>query len=410
MRMEGRNGDSNAVYKHDRKKMVRRFYPILLNGIRTILTPVIFIVFSYLVVRFHSKSLWGGFVDYLLFFYLATLIYNWGSKDFLSRAFSEKPKELIHVWQVHFMARLPLLLVTLAIVPFFFETETQLYFILWLIAGFINNAFIPVYTYKRDFGKVILTEILSFSLLVFLLLRSVQELTVVDLVYYYALSQVLKAVVYALIYASYFRFSKVQYDARLLLLSLPFFLMGCAGFMQSKVDLYLFGFFHNDALLGEYQIISGFFIFSQSIATILLLPYLKNIYRMKALSIRSLKQRMIWVGFVLNAIVVAVIYWALSLFFKIELSSLELLAGFFIGWPSYVYVMHIFYLFKQKAERTVLLISLVSLCFNFILSLVLLSLDVGILGVLIANSIAQIVAMFLYLTKKIDDDLFKKVK
>ena len=112
----------------------------------------------------------------------------------------------------------------------------------------------------------------------------------------------------------------------------------------------------------------------------------------------------------LNAIVVAVIYWALSLFFKIELSSLELLAGFFIGWPSYVYVVHIFYLFKQKAERTVLLISLVSLCFNFILSLVLLSLDVGILGVLIANSIAQIVAMFLYLTKKIDDDLFKKVK
>ncbi len=410
MRMEGQNGDSNTVYKHDRKKLVRRFYPILLNGIRTILTPVIFIVFSYLVVRFHSKSLWGGFVDYLLFFYLATLISNWGSKDFLSRAFSEKPKELINVWQAHLMARVPLLLVTIAVVPFFFDVETQLYFILWLIAGFINNAFIPVYTYKRDFGKVILTELLGFSLLVFLILSSSQELTVAGLVYYYALSQVLKAAVYALIYLSYFRFSKVQFDARLLLLSLPFFLMGCAGFMQSKVDLYLFGFFHNDALLGEYQIISGFFIFSQSIATILLLPYLKNIYRMKALSIRSLKQRMVWVGFVLNAIVVAAIYWALSLFFEIELSPLELLAGFFIGWPSYVYVMHIFYLFKQKAERTVLLICLVSLCFNFILSLVLLSLDVGILGVLIANSVAQLVAMFLYLRKKIDDDLFKKAK
>lgn len=410
MRMEGQNGDLNTVYKHDRKKLVRRFYPILLNGIRTILTPVIFIVFSYLVVRFHSKSLWGGFVDYLLFFYLATLISNWGSKDFLSRAFSEKPKELINVWQAHLMARVPLLLLTIAVVPFFFDVETQLYFILWLIAGFINNAFIPVYTYKRDFGKVILTEFLGFSLLVFLILSSSQELTVAGLVYYYALSQVLKAAVYALIYLSYFRFSKVQFDARLLLLSLPFFLMGCAGFMQSKVDLYLFGFFHNDALLGEYQIISGFFIFSQSIATILLLPYLKNIYRMKALSIRSLKQRMVWVGFVLNAIVVAAIYWALSLFFEIELSPLELLAGFFIGWPSYVYVMHIFYLFKQKAERTVLLICLVSLCFNFILSLVLLSLDVGILGVLIANSVAQLVAMFLYLRKKIDDDLFKKAK
>ncbi|NOQ71807.1 MAG: hypothetical protein GQ574_07395 [Crocinitomix sp.] len=408
--MQGQNDASNNGNKPDRKKLLRRFYPILLNGVRTILQPIVFIVFSYLIVHYHSKGLWGGFVDYLLFFYLATLISNWGSKDYLSRSFSEKPKELIPEWQSHFTARLPLLLVTIAIVPFIFEQSAQLYFILWLIAGFVNNAFIPVYTYKRDFGKVILTELLGFALLIFLILRSSQELTVTDLVYFYALSQVLKALVYSLIYAAFFRFSRIQFKWGLLLLSLPFFLMGCAGFLQSKVDLYLFGFFHNKELLGEYQIISGFFIFSQSIATILLLPYLKNIYRMKAMSIRSLKQRMIWVGFFLNSLVVAAIYLALKLFFKIELSALEVGVGFFIGWPSYVYVMHVFYLFKKNAERTVLLISVVSLGFNFMLSLVLLSLDVAILGVLIANAIAQIVAMFLYLSKKIDDDLFKKDK
>ncbi|MFT5824166.1 MAG: hypothetical protein ACI8ZM_005432 [Crocinitomix sp.] len=410
MGMEERKGDSNKGNKNDRKKLVRRFYPILLNGVRTILTPIIFIVFSYLVVRYHSKELWGGFVDYLLFFYLATLVSNWGSKDYLSRSFSAKPKGLISEWQTHFMARLPLLLITIGIVPFLFEQSAQFYLILWLVAGFVNNAFIPVYTYKRDFGKVILTELLGFALLIFLILRSTHGLTVTDLVYFYALSQVAKAAVFSVIYGQFFRFKSVQFKLGLLLLSLPFFLMGCAGFFQSKVDLYLFGFFHNDTLLGEYQIISGFFIFSQSIATILLLPYLKNIYRMKAMSIRSLKQRMILIGFVLNLFAVVAIYIALKLFFKIELSVLEVVAGFFIGWPSYVYVMHIFYLFKQNAERTVLFISVVSLCFNFILSLVLLSLEVEILGVLIANAIAQIVAMFLYLRKKIDDDLFKKDK
>jgi hypothetical protein len=406
--MDKQNGAPHRGIKQDRKKIVRRFYPILLNGIRTVLTPIIFIVFSYLVVHYHSKELWGGFVDYLLFFYLATLISNWGSKDYLSRSFSEKPKSLIQEWQAHFLARLPLLLLTICIVPFVFDQSAQGYLILWLIAGFVNNAFIPVYTYKRDFGKVILTELIGFALLVYLILSATHDLTVADLVYYYALSQLAKTLVFSAIYLTFFRFTEPQFKIGLLLLSLPFFLMGCSGFMQSKVDLYLFGFFHNDTLLGEYQIISGFFIFSQSIATILLLPYLKNIYRMKAMSIRSLKQRMIWIGFVLNAAVVTAIYFALSLFFKIELSVLEAAVGFFIGWPSYVYVMHIFYLFKQNAERTVLLISLVSLCFNFILSLVLLSLEVAILGVLIANAIAQIVAMLLYLSKKIDDDLFKK--
>jgi O-antigen/teichoic acid export membrane protein len=253
-------------------------------------------------------------------------------------------------------------------------------------------------------------ELISFAVLLFLMLRKEQDLSVADLVMFYAVHQLVKSVIYRVLYGAFFRFSTFKLNATLLLVSLPFFLMGCAGFLQSKVDLYLFGFFHEAALLGEYQIISGFFIFSQSIATILLLPYLKNIYRMKAVSILSLKNRMIWLGLFLNIIVVAVIFFALKLFFDIELTVFELIAGFFIGWPSYVYAMHIFYLFKNNQERQVLIISVVSLCFNFILSLVLLSLDVAVLGVLIANSIAQIVALTLYLRKKIDDDIFKKAK
>lgn len=408
--MQGQKYDSNARQKTDWKKLIRRFSPILLNGVRTLLTPITFIAFSYLVVRYHSKELWGGFVDYLLFFYLASLVSNWGSKDYLSRLFSEKPKELVRSWQAHFIARLPLFAITVLVIPFLFEQNSQGFLVLWLLAGYVSNAFIPIYTYRRDFGKVILVELIAFGSLLYLMLRKEQELSVSYLVCFYSVYQLVKAVIYSLLYTAFFRFRKISFNWGLLLMSLPFFLMGCAGFLQSKVDLYLFGFFHDDALLGEYQIISGFFIFSQSIATILLLPYLKNIYRMKAVSILSLRRRMIWLGLFLNLFVVAVIYFALKLFFDIELTLLELIAGFFIGWPSYVYAMHIFYLFKNNQERQVLIISLVSLGFNFILSLVLLSLEVAVLGVLIANSVAQIAALTLYLRKKIDDDIFKKAK
>jgi len=409
--MDTLNDVSNTISQRSRKKVIRRFVPIFLNGIRTVLTPLIFIVFSYLIVRYHSRELWGGFVDYLLFFYLASLISNWGSKDYLSRLFSESPSEIIPNWQAHFTIRIPLLLVTIAAIFLSFKPGAYGAFIIWLCAGYINNAFIPVYTYKRDFGKVILTELSGLLLLVYLILaNSKTQLSVPDLVYFYALHQLFKSVVYSLLYWRFFLFKRFPFDYKIILLSLPFFFMGCAGFLQSKVDLYVLGFFHDDALLGDYQIISGFFVFTQSIATLVLLPYLKNIYRMKSISLNRIRQRMITIGFVLNSTALLSIALVLHFFFNIQLSIFELLAGFFMGWPSYVYVLNIFYLFKNKMEREVLKICVFSLCINLILSLVLLSLDMETLGVLTANAVAQLVAMSFYLGKKIDDDLFKEIK
>lgn len=408
--MEGQIQGSNKSGARYREKAVRRFLPVFLNGIRTLITPLIFIVFSYLVVRFQSRELWGGFVDYLLFFYLASLFSNWGSKDFLARAFSENPGQIVQNWQQHLIIRLPLLLISIAIIPFVFDEGTFAPFSLWLVAGFFNNAFIPVYTYQRDFGKVILTEILGLSVLVYLVMRSDTVLTVSDLVWYYALHQCLKALIYSIIYLPFFKLKKLKLNAAVLVLSLPFFLMGCAGFLQSKIDLYLFGFFHEDALLGDYQIISGFFVFTQSIATILVLPYLKNIYRMKAVSLVGIKKRMLGIGLFLNVMAVISIGLVLWHFFEIKLSWLELSIAFFIGWPSYGYVLHIFYLFKHNKESRVLIICLVSLSINLVLSLVLLSLGMEILGVLLANAIAQITALFFYLRNRIDDDIFKKAE
>ena len=76
------------------KKIIKRFYPILLNGLRSVLNPLITIIFSYVVVSYFSKVLWGNFVEYLLFFFIASLVTNWGSKTYLLRVFSQKPKNI----------------------------------------------------------------------------------------------------------------------------------------------------------------------------------------------------------------------------------------------------------------------------------------------------------------------------
>ncbi|MFK7784258.1 MAG: hypothetical protein AB8B56_04030, partial [Crocinitomicaceae bacterium] len=96
--------------KNQKLKLSNRLVPVLLNGTKSFLVPAIAIVFSFLVIRFSDKSIWGEFVPFLLFFHLANIITNWGSKDFLQRSFSKTPQRKVGDWQEMFISRLPVLL------------------------------------------------------------------------------------------------------------------------------------------------------------------------------------------------------------------------------------------------------------------------------------------------------------
>ena len=93
------------------KKTANRFYPIAINGFRSVLSPLISIAFSYIIVTYFSKELWGNFVEYMLFFFLASLSISWGSKNYLLRVFSKNPRNIVTDWQQLFLARLVLCLV-----------------------------------------------------------------------------------------------------------------------------------------------------------------------------------------------------------------------------------------------------------------------------------------------------------
>lgn len=377
-------------------KLINRFTPILFNGLKSVLSPVLSLVFSYLIINYFSKTLWGEFVHYLLFFYLATILVNWGSKMYLLRGISNKPKDLVAIFQEYFFTRIPILILAIITILVTFESKEWAYLTLWILSAYIYNSFIPIILYFRDFGKQIFIELASFFLLILLINYYRHNLNLFNLLKCYSIYLSFKSLIVLVVYFRFIGIKSFQFNFKLLLIGFPFLLLAISGFLQSKIDLYTFAFYTNDRTLGEYQIISGFFIFSQSIATIIVLPYIKNIYRMSIKSILKFKYRLSLYGIFLNTILILFINYLLILFFDINLSLIQLLLGYIISYPCYIYTIDIFILFKTNNEKKVVLISALSMSINFFSAFMLLNFYPETTSALLANAIAQIFSLIYY--------------
>jgi O-antigen/teichoic acid export membrane protein len=241
---------------------------------------------------------------------------------------------------------------------------------------------------------MIIVELLGFALLFFLILQA-NALTFQKTIEYYSLSMLLIAMGYILLYPKFFFLKTLKVDFNLLKLGLPFTLLAITGFLQSKVDLYVLNFYRDKATLGNYQIISGLFVFSQSIAGIIALPYIKNIFRMSATAIIKIKNLLKWFGLIGSIITTIAIYFVLKIY-EIELSLKGYVFGFFISFLCYLYTIDLYVLLKQNKEFTIVKISTLCLIINLLLSILFLSLGMNLEGVLLANAICQFIAVLSY--------------
>lgn len=391
-------------------KKNRRLLPIFSNGIRSVATPLLSIGFSFVVVHYFSKQLWGEFVNILLFILLATIISNWGNNDFLIRTFSKNPKKIIDNWQKIFLARVPVLILFLICIMIYYTNAIGLWLTLWLLSSFIFHSFSPVLNYNRDYGKALLFEVISFLTLISLLYISKDKMTLALLIQYYALHFTLKAILFSIFYFRFFLFKEYKINVLLLAQSGVFFLLSITGFLQSKIEVYVLKFYTDVVTLGEYHIISGFIIFAQSISSILTLPYIKNIYRMPEKKLIKIRNFMAKIGFLIQTLTTVIIYYTLKELYNIELNFNQIIASFLIGYPTYIYVAYVYNLYKKKLEFMVLKVCILCTLLNLVLSIIFLHLNYGITALLYTNAFIQIICLIYYTQQtKIDYSQFKKI-
>lgn len=354
------------------------------------------LVAAWLVLRFAGDGIWGEFVAIQLMIGLGLHVMAWGNRDYLMRVFATDTGNPIEVWRQVLFSRGVMLFMAMPILLLTYPSQTAVLLLLWLFCGFLRQSFEVVLTFRREFAFGALSELAASLFLLAWICIDSDQLGVESLVMRSMLAQVVRVLPFLVRYGREFlvgavpkiRFGYFQ-------LALPFFLLGFAGLLITRLDLYCLlanagpGKSISKAEIGHYQVWTGLLIYLQSFAAFILLPLMKFVYRLPLRSIWKLAFRMLLWGALLTAVGLPGIWLLLTHWYKIPM-PLEMYA-MAIPYVLVVYFMAplVLYLYKRHFQRNVLLANGASILLNFGFSILLIP-RWGIFGAMVAGVAGQL--------------------
>lgn len=363
---------------------------IVLNAARHLILPVANMLVAWLVMHYNGAEQWGAFVPDLILINLSVHILAWGNKEYLLRAFSERPAEAASKWASILMTRSLFLVVPIVLIFIFYaNTAMSIWAIIWLFTAFLYNALDVVVLHTRGFRRAFIAELAALAAMLAILLWNGTSITELDLLKAFAIAAAIRAILtLSLVAGLGERNDPIQLDFSFFTAALPFFLIGFSGLLHSKTDLYLVNIFLPKEEIAVYQVLLSMLIYIQSIGAFLLMPFVRNLYRMGAENIKKISNRMMIVGLAVAILAVPALNFVMSVFYNTELPiTVYLLAGLYIL-PIFVYMPYNYLLYKFGKERKVLIMNFLAAGVNAVLTLALLPLY-GIAGALFGSMISQ---------------------
>ncbi len=393
----------SKLFRRVSKKHSRRARAILTNSISSLLPPALNIAVSTLVVRAASVELWGQFVRLLIVLNFGVYIVAWGNKEFLLRAFSRTPAHIGRNWQTSLITRM-LLFGGLCLVLAWMDWPLvqRVWAMVWALGLVVAQSNEALIIYHKDFGFSILVEMGAMGLIAGGILALNGNLTVDKLAALFGGTHLLRAGILTLRYRRYTlpretaspiqsRFSPAFFP-----LAFPFFLLGFSGMLQSRMDLCAVNFYLSERDVGQYQVFISLMIYLQALANFILLPFVKNLYRLERASIRRISVRLTVFGVLFLAPALGAAALALRFVYALTLPPAFFIIGGLFVLPIYYYLPIIYRLYKENRQNTVLWVNLIGIAVNFALNMLLLP-RFEALGAITATAASQWVMLGIYL-------------
>jgi O-antigen/teichoic acid export membrane protein len=378
-------------------KLIKRAFASGLNAARSLLPAFVNFVMAYLVISNYSQALWGGFVNDLIFITLSISLLSWGNKEYLLREFSKTPTKIEQLWKTALASRMVLLLLPLALIFILFEQELWAPLSLWLLGAFLFQALDVLVIYHRKFRWAIVTEFIAFVFLLVFLKISESSLSIVHIVWAFALANISKFVLLVPAFKKVFsQKGGFTFSGAFFMAALPFLLIGLSGLLQSKTDLYIVNFFEAKSDVGVYQVVINVFIYMQAFAGFALVPFSKNLYRLSRAKMLRLSIRFFALGMAFLCLAVPAAYALLNGLYDFNLSFDFYVYGVLLVMPCFYYLPIIHLLLGQRKEKQVMYINFAGAIVNLVLTITLVQV-LSIKGALIGSAVAQWVMLFCYL-------------
>lgn len=368
------------------RKLLRRLSTVLQNSAYSLLVPILNITVSFLVIRLNSRELWGGFVEMMVILHLLTHIAGWGNKAYLLREFSRHPAQINQIWGRSLVSRLALYVpisILLLLIP-----NGSTWAIAWGLGIMVSQSFEVLIVYRKDFTFAIATELMSIGVLVAGIITQESDLTILSLTTLFAAVTLVKATLFFWRYSEIALPLNLTIDLNYFRLAGPFFVLGFSGILASRIDLYTVSALMHEQAVAEYQVFINLMLYLQALSAYILLPFIKNLYRMPDASIVRLSYRLFGLGLLILGPAMMGTYGLLILLYDIQYSATFMLLGGLFVLPIYGYIPLIHRLYKNDATRVVLVSNLVGAGTNFVLNLLLIGV-MGIAGALLASAVVQ---------------------
>lgn len=325
---------------------------------------------SVIIVRFYSAQLWGSFAKLMLLMTFLSQITGWGNKDFLLREFSRN-NQLTFLWQTSLLSRIVIfiLIIPVFFIPGFTQNEPFL-FGLWCLVNFLLHSFDSVIVFERKLNQAITIELIGFVVVIVLLFFMSRDLTLGTLTILFISSTLVKIVIYlSVVKKPVLEMFCGVFSRQHLFLSIPYFLPPFISFINAKADTFAIAITLSEKELGEYYVLVSLLYYCHAIAALALVPFLKNIYRIKSESFQKIKKLFFLGGIVWSLICIAAIYVTLEFIYRIRFDGYTYLIAALALPPFFIYYLITQQFFRQDNPYPVVFINLLAAILNFIISL-----------------------------------------
>ncbi len=345
------------------KKFKQRLLLLSLSTAYNLIPLAFNVVIAALVVRTLNVSLWGELVQVLVWAGIAGNLMAWGNKDYLIRSFSADPASVNKAWQESFGTRSILYLVVILLLFLLPVSATvKTWVALLLTAKFIYQSYDPVIIFRRNFSISILLESAGFLLIaggIFLF----RPAGLSALLSWFVVAEGFKTLIIVIIFRKellpvFFK----NFHAGYISAAFSFFLLYFTGMLASRIDLLAATYLLSKEAIAKYQVLISFVLAIQLVIPILLLPYIRIIYRMPVATVRRMALRLLIVGMLFCGVSVFTISLLLEYVYHFSYGPVTFLLAWLIAVPGFYYSPLIYRLFKDNRQQLVVRVASVFIC------------------------------------------------
>ncbi|MEY3011618.1 MAG: hypothetical protein RIT45_353 [Pseudomonadota bacterium] len=365
------------------------------HAVQSLLPTVLGVLVSMTVVRRHGEAAWGAWVQVTLALQLGAHVVNWGQREQVMRTLARDDAPLGPTFRAHLGARARWLLPLVAVVVGGFGAATG--WPLWLVGGgavwlalrAVSLAFEPVVLHEQRFLRAAAVDALA-TLAMLGGVVGLGDASRATLIALACIGEAIRAAgllgLFPEVRAGTSAPSGRNDDALLLRAGLPFFLLGATGMLGSRADLYCVSAMLDGAAVARYAVLINMLLWLQSIAGLLLLPFVRRIYRMEQDALLRLTMRFgalgLGVGLVGSLGVGALLRYGYAMPFDARTFAVAVVfvAQMFVQTPA------IYALYKAGREGRVLRAATAGVVANVLGNLTLLPL-LGVLGALLSSTL-----------------------